>query len=71
MALQYLEAGNILNCFKTLLKYYDKYYLKCLDQKKDPVAFIKKIALENTDAIRNAETLEAIVCEKELVANGQ
>lgn len=71
MALQYLEAGDILNCFKILLKYYDKYYLKCLDQKKDTVSFIKRIALENTDAIRNTETLQAIVQGKELVVDGE
>ncbi len=57
MALQYLETGDIFNCFKILLKYYDKYYLKCLEQKKENILFIKKIALDNTDASKNADTL--------------
>lgn len=60
MALQYLEGGDILNCFRILLKYYDKYYLKCLEQKKENLLFIKKIALENTDAIKNADTVKAM-----------
>ena len=60
-ALEYLEAGDIINCFEILLKYYDKYYLKCLKQKKDNVSFIKNIPLENTDAILNAEVLKAMV----------
>lgn len=59
-ALEYLEAGDILNCFKILLKYYDKYYLKCLEQKKDKVLFIKNIALENVDLITNSNTLKAM-----------
>lgn len=33
-ALEYLEAGDISDCFKILLKYYDKHYIKCLEQKK-------------------------------------
>ncbi|HKG68337.1 MAG TPA: tRNA 2-selenouridine(34) synthase MnmH [Segetibacter sp.] len=55
--LEYLEAGDIFNCFKILLKYYDKYYLKCLDQKKEKASFIKNITLQNTDAFKNADTL--------------
>lgn len=62
-ALEYLEAGDVFNCFKILLKYYDKYYLKCLEQKRDKVSFIKNIPLENTDAIRNADTLKTMVRE--------
>lgn len=60
IALEYLEAGNIFNCFKILLKYYDKYYFKCLEQ-KDKVLFVKNIPLENTDAIKNADMLKTIV----------
>jgi len=62
-ALEYLEAGDVLNCFKILLKYYDKYYLKCLEQKKDKASFIEHIPLENTDAIKNADILKAMVRE--------
>jgi len=62
-ALEYLEAGDVFNCFIILLKYYDKYYLKCLEQKKDKVSFIKNIPLENTDAIRNADILKTMVRE--------
>lgn len=59
-ALQYLKSGDVLTCFKILLKYYDKYYLKCLDQKQDNVLFVEKIALEDTDAFKNADVLKCI-----------
>lgn len=59
-ALEHLETGDISNCFKILLKYYDKHYIKCLEQKKEKVLFVKKITLENTDAIKNAYTLMAM-----------
>ncbi len=65
-ALEYLEAGDVFNCFKILLKYYDKYYLKCLEQKKDKVLFIKSIPLENTDAIKNADMLKTIVSREQM-----
>ncbi len=61
MALQYLNAGDILTCFKILLKYYDKYYLKCIEQKKERMLVTKNIALGNTDEVRNAEALQEIV----------
>lgn len=56
-AVELLEAGNIHECFAILLKYYDKYYLKCLEQKKDQLAFYNKIVSENTDAATNADLL--------------
>lgn len=68
-ALEYLEAGDVGNCFKILLSYYDKYYLKCLEQKKDKVLFVKNIPGENTDAIKNAETLGTIISrEREITS---
>ena len=58
LALQYLQAGETADSFKILLKYYDKYYLKCLEQKKDKVEFIKNIVLDDTNPVKNAEILE-------------
>lgn len=69
-ALDYQEAGDILNCFKILLKYYDKYYLKCLELKKDKVSFIRNIPLENTNACKNADLLKEIVGREQAAVNG-
>ena len=66
-ALNHLEAGDIFTCFKILLKYYDKYYLKCLEQKKNKVSFIKNIALENTDTAKTADVLKETVGRERLV----
>lgn len=57
MALEHLDAGDIYSCFGILLKYYDKYYLKCLQQKNDKVSFVKRIFLDNTDATANADII--------------
>ena len=56
-SLDFLKEGDIYNCFRILLRYYDKYYLKCLEQKKDKVTFIRNIAAESTDAYKNAGVL--------------
>ncbi|WP_018612009.1 tRNA 2-selenouridine(34) synthase MnmH [Segetibacter koreensis] len=63
-ALELLEAGNVSDCFKILLKYYDKYYLKCLEQKKNKVLFIKKIPLESTHPGENATIILEIASQE-------
>lgn len=68
-ALEYLEAGDILNGFTILLKYYDKYYLKCLKQKKDNALFIQGIAFETADAIKNADTMKAMENREEITVS--
>lgn len=69
IALQSLDTGDIYTCFTILLKYYDKYYLKCLDQKKDNLPFIKKLSLTNTDPVKNTEILKAMAKQVEVVAD--
>jgi tRNA 2-selenouridine synthase len=53
-AISYLIEDDITNCFRILLKYYDKGYLKSLQQKEHLVQFIKKIPCEKVNAERNA-----------------
>lgn len=66
-ALEYLETGDMYSCFNILLKYYDKYYLKCLQLKKDKVLFIESIFLEDTGAVKNADALLAIINREEAI----
>ena len=68
-ALEYLEAGDIYNCFRILLRYYDKYYLQCLHQKKGKALFIKSISLNDTNASANAQALLSMEnAEEEIVS---
>ncbi|ANE53535.1 hypothetical protein SY85_15905 [Flavisolibacter tropicus] len=50
-ALQYLEEGNINDCFSILLKYYDKLYLKGLHNRSDLSSLLTKI---NCSAVTNS-----------------
>ena len=68
-ALEYLGEGDIYNCFSILLKYYDKYYLKCLHHKSDKVLSAKTITLPNTNPQKNAESLLSEVAIAELLTH--
>jgi tRNA 2-selenouridine synthase len=50
-ALQYLEEGNISDCFSILLKYYDKVYLKGLHNRSDLSSLLTKI---NCSSVTNS-----------------
>jgi len=64
-ALASLETGNMADCFRILLKYYDKYYLKSLHQKKHLLQSFRKIPCTGTDAAANARILaKAVQTEK-------
>jgi len=54
-AINYLLEDNVKECFRILLKYYDKLYLKGLNSKEDQVTKILKIESDDTDAILNAD----------------
>jgi tRNA 2-selenouridine synthase len=56
-ALAQLAEGDLAACFRILLRYYDKYYLKSLDKKQDPLARIRTLPCTNTDAVINADML--------------
>lgn len=55
-ALQYLEENNINECFRILLKYYDKLYLKGLHNRKDLASLLTQINCEKVCAA-NAQLL--------------
>lgn len=56
-AVGYLVEDDIKNCFAVLLKYYDKWYSKCLDQKETPMASLTRIPCKAVDAKANAKNL--------------
>jgi tRNA 2-selenouridine synthase len=56
-SLESLANGNIQDCFRILLKYYDKLYLRSLENKNQQLTFIKKMACHDTDPQSNAEAI--------------
>lgn len=48
-ALQFLEEGNIRECFRILLAYYDKLYLKSLHQREEVASLLHKVEAGNDD----------------------
>jgi len=56
-ALQFLENDELSACFGILLRYYDKHYLKGLQQKDPSQPGMRKIACANTDATANVKAL--------------
>lgn len=60
MAIQYMLEDDVANCFRILLKYYDKYYLGSLENNRpDQAAFIKKIPLTTVDVNLGFTELQA------------
>jgi tRNA 2-selenouridine synthase len=53
-ALGYLEENNMQECFRILLKYYDKYYNKGLNNRDNLQALLTSIPCSNVYAARNA-----------------
>lgn len=56
-ALQLLDTGDVYNCFRILLSYYDKYYLKGITGKGDGGRIVKKIPCPDTTSAVNARIL--------------
>ena len=60
-AINFLLEDDIKNCFSVLLRYYDKWYLKGLEQRENPPAILKKIPCDTVATTKNAAAvLEAI-----------
>jgi tRNA 2-selenouridine synthase len=55
-ALQFLEDGNIRECFSILLKYYDKHYLKGLHNRQNLSSLLTNISCSSV-SIANAHLL--------------
>lgn len=56
-ALAYLAEDNIRECFRILLKYYDKLYAKSLEQRPEPRPNITTIPCEESGSERTAQTI--------------
>jgi len=60
-ALNFLVENNIKECFRILLTYYDKHYLKALNNRETGAPLITKIECCNVDAKENAKQLLHLV----------
>lgn len=56
-AIQFLSAGDTESCFRILLNYYDKLYLKSLTNRENPDQVINKIACSDTNPAANSRLL--------------
>jgi tRNA 2-selenouridine synthase len=56
-AINFLLEDNTKECFRILLKYYDKYYLKGLNNRANTTTLINSILCMNVDAETNAQTI--------------
>ncbi|MDQ3277603.1 MAG: tRNA 2-selenouridine synthase, partial [Bacteroidota bacterium] len=56
LALQALTEGDYEACFRILLQYYDKQYLKGLHNRENPSSLLKEIACKKVD-VANADLL--------------
>lgn len=56
-AINFLLEDNTRECFRVLLKYYDKYYIKALNNRKEVEKIITNIPCNKVDAVRNAEII--------------
>jgi tRNA 2-selenouridine synthase len=54
-ALASLQEDNVPECFRILLKYYDKYYLRGLNNRGNPASLLTKIDCNEIDAAHNAD----------------
>jgi tRNA 2-selenouridine synthase len=55
-AIQFLSEGNITECFRVLLKYYDKWYFKSLHNRENINSLLSSISFENAGP-QNVKTL--------------
>lgn len=56
-AINFLLEDNHKECFRILLRYYDKWYAKGLYNRENPVALINKITADNVNAQTNTDLL--------------
>jgi tRNA 2-selenouridine synthase len=56
-AIRFLSEGDTTSCFRILLNYYDKLYLKSLANRENPDLAVTKISCEDTDPAQNGSRL--------------
>ncbi len=59
-AINFLVENDITNCFRILLSYYDKQYLKALNNRETDAPLITKIECRKVDAKENAKAVIAL-----------
>jgi tRNA 2-selenouridine synthase len=57
MAINYLQEDNVKEAFRVLLRYYDKYYIKAMNNREDTVRLVHKIPCPSVHAGENIEKL--------------
>jgi tRNA 2-selenouridine synthase len=60
-AINFLIEGDTKECFRILLKYYDKWYDKSSQTRDNWQQLISKIAVPDCDAVSNARTLQQLI----------
>ncbi len=68
-AINFLLEDNYKECFRILLKYYDKWYLKGLHNRENVEQLLRTISCSSVDAIANAEKLIDYITEFPLENN--
>jgi tRNA 2-selenouridine synthase len=56
-ALHFLIEGDVRECFRILLKYYDRYYLKALHNRQNAAALVRTISCDSLSPIANAQKI--------------
>ena len=56
-AINFLQEGDLKECFRILLKYYDKYYFKGLYNRENAPTLIRKIYCEELNPLANAQKI--------------
>lgn len=56
-AIVHLQENNITECFRILLKYYDKYYQKSLQNRPSPDKQLIMLSSNTTGSVKNAELI--------------
>ena len=56
-AISYLLENNPRECFRILLKYYDKYYEKGLHSRENLTSLLKKIVCAKAEILTNTQKL--------------
>jgi tRNA 2-selenouridine synthase len=56
-AIRFLQDGNVKECFRVLLRYYDKCYLNGLDNREGSKEQLQKLAFEKIDVLANTRKL--------------
>ncbi len=61
MAIQFLQEENYFECFRILLKYYDKWYFKGLNNRENLKTLLHKIPCDLVDPVKAVDNLMVII----------